>query len=122
MAKLNVVQLGADRVQFESAIYQKAGYPIQVGDIVRCEECDDDFTIGAFYTVEYIDSCNDFQFHDDDDTRRERDHRDSEWIPYRKVADAVQPTTLVIDQPVHLVIKNIASITFEGGVVGATTV
>ncbi|KQL18823.1 hypothetical protein [Cytobacillus solani] len=113
MARLNVKKLSDKQIEYNGVIYAKASHPIQTGDIVLDNEDLGVNAAGGFYEVIQVNSYDDFTVIDDDSDDRERDTNDRDFVPYRKVTDADQPMTITLTQPVHLIIKNIATIEFK---------
>lgn len=115
MAKLDVKIISEEKVEYNGAIYEKADYPVQKDDIVKSKESGGDISLDSFYLVKGVDPYEDFRFDDDEDDERDRGINDSDFIPFRKVTELIHPITITLDQPVHLIITNIASIEFKGG-------
>lgn len=131
MSRLSVVELNEEgtQVEWNGVVYEKASWPIQSGDIVKAYEDDSYFTKFGFYPVVYVDSNDYFMFKDDDEDERERGIHDDEFVPYRKVSLVVQgvpftktPCSLVITDPVRLILQGDVTIEIKGGVKLATTI
>lgn len=113
MAKLNVLEIGNNTVEYGGGIYEKATHPIREGDIVKALERDLYFTRGSYYLVKGVDNHDDFSFEDDENDERERDIEDEEFIPYRKVA--TKPETFLDKFPpfINIVINGNVTINLE---------
>lgn len=86
MAKLNGVILTDEAIKYSGAKYEKVVVTPQAGDILRAEDSDYGYvTNGAYYEVDYVDSCYDPHIIDNDGDGF--DCADIEYALFRKVSE-----------------------------------